>query len=83
MIVPTADINGKPFSERDRKLLALLLRPQGAMLEVLNSAVTKPGKKPAWSFKTDSERLAKRIGGTAWRGREGLGGTRPFGIKPP
>jgi hypothetical protein len=58
MTIPQVDIRGKPFTERDRKLLELLLRPNGATKYELNVAAMK--RVAAHSFKTDSERLATR-----------------------
>jgi hypothetical protein len=78
MVIPQVDIHGKPFTERDRKLLELLLRANGATKYELNRATMK--RVAARSFKTDSERLAKRVGGTAWRDPSGKGDTRRFGI---
>ena len=75
-LVPEKDVNGKPFSERDRKLLELLLRPDGASLEAINRAVVPPGKKAAYSYINDSKRLAERLGGTVWTQGEG-GARRP------
>lgn len=75
------DVHGKPFTERDMKLIELLVRPDGASRHELNNATMK--RAPARSFKTDSERLAKRVGGTAWRDPPGKGDTRRFGINMP
>ena len=41
MNAPTHDIHGKPFTERDMKLLRLLLRPNGAQRYELNEATMK------------------------------------------
>jgi hypothetical protein len=79
MTVPQVDIFGKRFTERDKKLLELLLRPNGATKYELNRATMK--RVAAHSFKNDSDRLAKRVGGTAWRDPPGKGDTRRFGIK--
>jgi hypothetical protein len=79
MTVPSADLNGKAFTERDRKLLDMLLRPDGASLDQINRAVAK--KAAAYSYSGDSERLAKRLGGDSWA--KGEGGTKRFGIRLP
>jgi hypothetical protein len=79
MDIPGADINGKPFSERDKKLLRYLLPLNGSSLFAINSGVMK--KVPARSYTNDSKRLAARVGGRAWS--EGSGDTRRFGITLP
>jgi hypothetical protein len=73
------DIHGRAFTERDKKLLDLLLRPDGASLERINRAIAK--KAFAHSYSWDSARLAERLGGTSWS--SGEGGTRRFGIRLP
>jgi hypothetical protein len=83
MTTPQADLFGKPFTKRQFKLLELFLRPDGATLDALRKADMALGPKtPARSYKTDSETLAPRVGGTAWRDpRElKLGEARRFGI---
>ena len=79
MNVPTADISGKRFTERDQKLFAMLVRPEGASLEEINRVIAK--KAAAYSYSGDGARLAKRLGGTSWS--KGEGGTRRFGIHLP
>ena len=59
---PEVDANGKPFPDCDRPLLEILLRPDGGTLEALNGAVTKPGKKPAWSTRTTQNGLREGSG---------------------
>lgn len=81
MTVPTEDLKGKPFTERDLKLLTLLLRPKGAQKYELNQATMR--RVPAHSFVADSKRLAARLNGTAWADFPGLGDTRRFGITLP
>jgi hypothetical protein len=81
VVIPATDINGKPFSERDRKLLIIFLRPDGGSLEAINRAVVPPGKKAAYSYINDSKRLAKRLSGAVWT--KGAGGTCRFGIRLP
>jgi hypothetical protein len=41
MSIPQLDVHGKPFTERDRKLLELLLRPNGATKYELNRATNR------------------------------------------
>jgi hypothetical protein len=77
--IPNMDINGKAFSERDQKLLGILLRPDGGSLEGINRAVATG--VAARSYINDTTRLAKRLGGEVWT--NGHGGTRRFGIKLP
>jgi hypothetical protein len=79
MSIPTVDVRGKLFTERDRKLLAILLRPEGGTLEAINRAIAV--RAPAWGYMGDATRLAARIGGTEWS--NGHGGTRRFGIRLP
>jgi hypothetical protein len=81
MTVPIVDLKGKPFTERDKKLLALLLRPKGAQKYELNAATMR--RVPAHSFVADSARLASRLNGKAWADSPGLGDTRRFGITLP
>lgn len=81
MTVPAVDLNGRPFTERDKKLLALLLRPKGAQKHELNAATMR--RVPAHSFVADSARLAARLNGKAWADSPGLGDTRRFGITVP
>jgi hypothetical protein len=76
MAMPDLDIRGRAFTERDRKLLGLLLRPEGASLERINRA-----KATDHSYSSDSARLAERLGGTSWS--KGEGSTRRFGIRLP
>jgi hypothetical protein len=86
MATPRADIYGKPFTTRQFVLLELFLRPNGAMLSELRAADMSLGPKvEARSYKTDSETLAPRVGGTAWRDppRRQPRGQRRFGIKVP
>jgi hypothetical protein len=84
MTTPKIDINGKPFTERQFKLLDLLVRPNGATLHELRVADMSLGPKtPARSYKTDSTLLAKRVGGTQWSDPPGKGETRRFGIRLP
>jgi hypothetical protein len=81
MATPHADIFGRQFT-----LLDLFLRPNGATLDELRAADMGLGPKtPARSYKTDSETLAPRVGGTAWRDPIGLktAGSRRFGIRVP
>ena len=84
MTFPTVDRKGKPFTERDIKLLALLLRPKGAQRFELNEAIMK--RVLARNFVRDSARLAARLNGEAWADSPGLGDTRRFcdvvGIRP-
>ena len=75
MTIPEIDLNGKPFTDRDRKLL----RSEGSCLEAINRAVAT--RVPARSYIRDSTRLAKRLGGEVWT--KGHGGTRRFGIHLP
>jgi hypothetical protein len=75
--VPEVDIHGRAFTERDKKLLDLLLRPGGASLERINRSMPKA----AYSYSKDSERLAERLGATSWT--SGDAGTRRFGIRLP
>jgi hypothetical protein len=49
---------GKPFTERDRKLLQLLLRPDGASLDQINRAVAK--KAAAYSYSGDTQETGSR-----------------------
>jgi hypothetical protein len=79
MTVPNVDLTGKAFTERDRKLLDLFLRPDGSSLEQINRAVAK--KVAAYSYSGDSARLAERLGGVSWT--RGEGGTKRFGIRLP
>jgi hypothetical protein len=79
MAVPDMDIRGRAFTERDKKLLGLLLRPEGASLQRINRAI--PKKAAAHSYGSDSARLAERLGGTSWS--KGEGDTRRFGIRLP
>jgi hypothetical protein len=84
MTTPHADINGKPFTKRQFELLDLFLRPKGATLDELRTADMSLGPKvPARSYKTDSETLAPRVGGKAWRDPVGMkpAGQRRFGIR--
>jgi hypothetical protein len=86
LATPHVDIHGKPFTERQFVLLELFLRPNGATLDDLRAADMSLGPKvPARSYKTDSETLAPRVGGTAWSDAKGLkpAGQRRFGIKVP
>jgi hypothetical protein len=86
MPTPKVDIHGKRFTERQFVLLELFLQPKGAMLDDLRAADMNLGPKvPARSYKTDSETLARRVGGMAWRDPKGLkpAGQRRFGIKVP
>jgi hypothetical protein len=53
MTIPKGDIRGKPFTERDGKLLELFLRPNGATKCELNRATIK--RVAAHSFKTDGQ----------------------------
>ena len=76
MAVPKVDIHGKAFTERDMKLLDLLLRPDGASLEAINRPVAT--RVAARSYIRDSTRLAERLAGRVWT--KGHGGTRRFGI---
>jgi hypothetical protein len=75
---PTVDKNGKPLTERYKKLASLFVRPMGAQKIELNAATMK--RVPAYSFVVDSKRLAAKLGGTAWADPPGLGDTRRFGI---
>ena len=77
MIIPSVDIHGKAFTQRDIKLLELLLRSSGASLEAINRAVAT--RVAARSYIRDSTRLAERLGGKVWT--IGHGGTRRFGIR--
>jgi hypothetical protein len=79
MATPEMDIHGRAFTARDKKLLDLLLRPNGASLERINRAVAK--KAPFYSYSLDGARLAERLGGTSWS--QGEGGIRRFGIRLP
>jgi len=76
MTFPTVDRKGKPFTERDIKLLALLLRPKGAQRFEPNEAIMK--RVLTRSFVRDSARLAARLNGEAWADSPGLGDTRRF-----
>jgi hypothetical protein len=76
MAVPDVDIRGRAFNGRERKLLGLLLRPEGASLERINRA-----KASAHSYDRDTARLAERLGGTSWS--KGEGSTRRLGIRLP
>jgi len=68
MATPQADIFGKPFTKRQFVLLALLVRADGATFAELSAADMSLGPKvQARSYKTDSEALARRVGGTAMR----------------
>jgi hypothetical protein len=78
MIAPTVDKNGKPLTERDKKLAALLVRPTGAQKYELNAATMK--RVAAYSFVVDTKRLAAKLGGKGWADPRGLGDTRRFGI---
>jgi hypothetical protein len=78
VVTPRANINGKLFTERDIKLLDLLLRLEGASLEQINRAVAK--KAAAWGYKGDCARLAERLGMKSWT--KGHGGTRRYAISP-
>jgi hypothetical protein len=77
MTIPTVDIHGKAFTQRDMKLLELLLRPDGASLEAINRSVAT--RVPARSYINDTTRLAERLGGRVWT--LGHGGTRRFAIR--
>ena len=60
------------------------LRADGATLDEIRAADMNLGPKvPARSYKTDSETLAPRVGGTAWRDLVGVkpAGQRRFGIR--
>lgn len=81
MTIPTVDLKGRPFTERDMRLLTLLLRPEGAQKYELNQATMR--RVPAHSFVADSTRLAARLDGKAWADSPGLGDTRRFGITLP
>lgn len=84
MATPQADIYGKPFTRRQFVLLEIFLRPNGGTFAELSEADMGLGPKvQAHSYKTDSEALARRVGGTAWRDRPRSGpkGSRRFGIK--
>jgi hypothetical protein len=86
MATPHVDINGRRFTKRQFVLLELLRRPKGATLDELRAADMSLGPKvQARSYKTDSETLARRVGGTAWRDpvRERPAGQRRFGIRVP
>jgi hypothetical protein len=78
MNLPETDVADRPFTLRDTKLLALLLRPKGAQQHELCALTTK--HVPARSFVVDSARLAKRLGGKAWADPAELGDNRRFGI---
>jgi len=83
---PQADIYGKPFTKRQFVLLDIFLRPNGGTFAELSEADMGLGPKvEAHSYKTDSETLAVRVGGTAWRDapRSGPKSLRRFGIKIP
>jgi len=79
MNMPKTDVTGKAFTERDQKLLEMLLRPDGASLDQINRAIAK--KAAAYGYNRDSARLAGRLGGTSWS--KGEGGTKRFGIRLP
>jgi hypothetical protein len=66
-LAPEVDIHGRAFTERDKKLLDLLLRPGGASLERINRSMPKT----AYSYSKDSERLAERLGAISWSNGEG------------
>jgi hypothetical protein len=72
---PEADIHSRAFTERDKKLLDLLLGPGGASLERINRGMAKT----AFSCGKDCRRLAERLGGTSWSSVEG--GIQRFGIR--
>jgi hypothetical protein len=76
-LVPEVHIHGRAFTERDKKLLDLLLRPDGASLERINRGMAKA----AYSYSKDCRRLAERLGGTSWW--SGEGNIRRFGIRLP
>jgi hypothetical protein len=73
------DTHGRPFTERDRKLINLMLRPGAATLAEINAAIAT--NTAAWGYRNDSRRLAQRIGGTSWT--TGRGQARRFGIRLP
>jgi hypothetical protein len=84
MATPQADIYGKPFTKRQFVLLEIFLRPNGGTFAELSKADMGLGPKvEAHSYKTDSETLAPRVGGIAWRDppHSGLKASRRFGIK--
>jgi hypothetical protein len=87
MVAPQADIFGKPFTKRQFVLLELFMRGNGATFDELSAAdMTLGPKVKAQSYKTDSETLAPRVGGTAWRDAPRTvkpGGLRRFGIRVP
>jgi hypothetical protein len=86
MIAPQADIFGKPFTKRQFVLLEPFMRADGATLDEIRAADMNLGPKvPARSYKTDSETLAPRVGGTARRDLVGVkpAGQRRFGIRVP
>jgi hypothetical protein len=67
-------------------LLDVFLRAKGGTLDELRAADRSLGPKvEARSYKTDSESLARRVGGTAWRDPVGEkpAGQRRFGIRMP
>lgn len=84
MTTPQADVFGKPFTKRQFVLLEIFLRPNGGTLNELRTADMSLGPKiEARSYKTDSETLARRINGTAWRDPPNSKprGQRRFGIR--
>lgn len=84
MATPQADIYGKSFTKRQFVLLEIFLRPNGGTFDELCATDMSLGPKVrARSYKTDSETLAPRVGGTAWRDppRSRPHGLRRFGIK--
>jgi hypothetical protein len=86
LTTPSADIFGKPFTKRQSVLLELLMRKDWATFEELSAADMALGPKvQARSYKTDSETLARRVGGTARRDppRTKPKNLRRFGITVP
>jgi hypothetical protein len=77
--VPEADIYGRYFTERDRRMLGMFLRDDGASLEELHRLTMT--RVPGYSYIRDARRLAERLGGTAWW--TGEGDARKFGIRLP
>jgi len=62
-----------------RVVYDLTIRPGGVTLSELNQATDQK----AWSYKTNTEDLARRVGGTAHRDPLGRGDNRRFWITVP
>jgi hypothetical protein len=68
-----------PLGTKLRTVYDVTIRPGGATRAELNRAT----EQDAWSYKTNTEDLARRVGGTAHRDPPGRGDIRRFWITIP